>query len=85
MKNKAYEKFWAANKVHYGRCASGELQPEKTAHISLRHRWFPREMTPEKRAKKFHTDDAQYPLLCTASDWLKICFIQSEAVPRFGL
>ena len=85
MKNKAYEKFWAANKVHYGRCASGELQPEKTVHISLRHRWFPREMTPEKRAQKFHTDDAQYPLLCTASDWLKICFIQSEAVPRSGL
>ena len=26
MKNKGYAKFWAANKVHYGRCASGVLR-----------------------------------------------------------
>ena len=32
--------------------------PEKTADISRRHHWFPREMTSEKRAQKFHTDDA---------------------------
>ena len=25
MKNNGYTKFWGANKVHYGRCASGEL------------------------------------------------------------
>ena len=31
---------------------------EKTADISRRHHWFPREMTSEKRAQKFHTDDA---------------------------
>ena len=24
MKNKGYAKFWGANKVHYGRCASEE-------------------------------------------------------------
>ena len=24
MKNKGYAKFWGANEVHYGRCASGE-------------------------------------------------------------
>ena len=23
MKNKGYAKFWWANKVHYGKCASG--------------------------------------------------------------
>ena len=33
-------------------------QPEKTADISRRHHWSPREMTSEKRAQKFHTDDA---------------------------
>ena len=31
---------------------------EKTADISRRHHWFPREMTSEKQAQKFHTDDA---------------------------
>ena len=25
MKNKGYAKFWGANKVHYGKCASGVL------------------------------------------------------------
>ena len=24
MKNDGYAKFWGANKLHYGRCASGE-------------------------------------------------------------
>ena len=34
---------------------------EKTAEISRRHHWFPREMTSDKRAKKFHTDDVSLP------------------------
>ena len=37
------------------------LQPEKTADIWLRYHWFPRQMTSEKRAQKFHTDDASLP------------------------
>ena len=37
------------------------LWPEKTANISRRHQRFPREMTSEKRAQKFHTDDASLP------------------------
>ena len=32
--------------------------PEKTADIWRRQHWFAREMTSEKRAQKFHTDDA---------------------------
>ena len=33
--------------------------PEKTAaDILRRQNWFPHEMTPEKQAQKFHTDDA---------------------------
>ena len=32
--------------------------PEKTADIWRRYHWFPRQMTSEKRAQKFHTDDA---------------------------
>ena len=31
--------------------------PEETADISRRHNWFPREMTSEERAEKFHDDD----------------------------
>ena len=54
--------------------------PEKTGDISRRHQQFLREMTSEKRAKKFDTDD----LWDNASDWLEICFNQSEALPRSG-
>ena len=32
--------------------------PEKTADISRHQHWFPREMTSERQAQKFHTDDA---------------------------
>ena len=38
-----------------------QLQPEKTAAIWRRCHWFPRQMTSEKRALKFHTDDATLP------------------------
>ena len=46
-------------------------QPEKTADMSWRHHCFPREVTSEKRALKFHTDDASLPRsgLCS-SFWL---------------
>ena len=36
-------------------------QPEKTVDISRRHHWFLREITSEKRAQKFHTDDMSLP------------------------
>ena len=32
LKNKGYAKFWGANKVHYGRCASGELCTNNLGH-----------------------------------------------------
>ena len=35
--------------------------PEKTANISRRHHWFLCEVMSEKRAQKFHTDDASLP------------------------
>ena len=41
----------------------------KTADTSQRHHWFSREMTTEERAQKFHTDEAHYPDLGSASDW----------------
>ena len=31
--------------------------PDKTADISRRYHWFPREMKAEEVAQKFHTDD----------------------------
>ena len=49
---------------------------EKTADISRRHHRFPLEMTSEKRAQKFHTDDASPADLGSASDWLKIGFLR---------
>ena len=36
-------------------------QPEKTTGISRRHYRFPHEMTSEKRAKKFHTENTSLP------------------------
>ena len=42
--------------------------PEKTADIWRRYHWFSRQMTSEKRAQKFHTDDADYPYLGSSSD-----------------
>ena len=41
-----------------------------------RYHWFSRKMTSEKRAQKFHTDDASLPRS-------RKCF-QSEAPPRYG-
>ena len=43
------------------------MKPEKTVDILRRYRWFPREMTFEKRAQKFHTDDASLPRF----DWMR--------------
>ena len=42
--------------VSYGKKIACE-----TADISRRHHWFPGEMTSEKRAQKFHIDDASLP------------------------
>ena len=43
------------------------MKPEKTVDILRRYHWFPREMTFEKRAQKFHTDDASLPRF----DWMR--------------
>ena len=43
------------------------MKPEKTVDILRRYRWFPREMMFEKRAQKFHTDDASLPRF----DWMR--------------
>ena len=40
---------------------SPSLILRKTADIPRRHRLFPREMTSEKRAQKFHTGDVTLP------------------------
>ena len=37
--------------------------PEKTADIWRRYHWFSRQMTSEKRAQKFDTDDASLPVV----------------------
>ena len=44
-----------------------QLLANETADISRRHWWFAREMTSEKQAQKFHTDDASFP-------WSGWCF-----------
>ena len=47
-------------------------QPDKTANICRRYHWFSRQMTSEKRAQKFHTDDVSLPRSrYSAFDWLK--------------
>ena len=52
-------------KLHFKKC-----QPEKTADIWRRYHWFPRQMTSEKRAQKFHTDDSSLSRSGQCSDWL---------------
>ena len=47
------------------------VSPEKTTNILPRHQLFLGEMMSEKRVRKLHTDDASYPDLGSASDWLK--------------
>ena len=37
--------------------------PEKTADIWRRYHWFSRQMTSEKRAQKFDTDDGSLPVV----------------------
>ena len=34
---------------------------EKTANVLQYHHWFPLEMTSEKQAQKFYTDDMSLP------------------------
>ena len=58
--------------------------PEKTPDISRLHRWFSGELTTDERAQKFHTLTCHYPNLASASDWLKICFNQSNALLGSG-
>ena len=49
-------------KQHWHPCSGPHMEwPEKTADIWRRYQWFPRQMTSEKQAQKFHTDDASLP------------------------
>ena len=54
------------------------VHPEKTANISRHHQWLTREMTSEKPAQKFRTND-----LGSVSDWMKQILNQSEALLSF--
>ena len=59
-------------------------KPEKTAGISLRHHWFPREMTSEKQAQKFHTNDGPLPRSGSASDCWKFASSNQKHYPDLG-
>ena len=62
-------------------------KPGKTADIWQRYHWFPRQMTSEKRAQKFHTDDASVPksrLLLIGGIKFPTQYGQSEALPTSG-
>ena len=48
-----------------------------------RYHWFPRQMPSEKRAQKFHTDDASLPDLGSASDWS--CRVENLIQPIRGM
>ena len=59
----------------------------ETADILRRHHCFPREMMSEKRAQKFHTDDASLPIwVVLLIGWIKFStqYDQSEALTRSG-
>ena len=57
---------------------------EKTAYISQRHHWFPREMTFEQRLQNSIQMTRHYPHVGGAFDWLKQIFNQSDSLPRSG-
>ena len=57
------------------------VQPEKTADIWRRYHWFPRQITSEKRAQKFHTYDASLP----RADALSVCGETSGSVAKCRL
>ena len=64
MKNKVMQNFGGQI-----RCIIGDVQVvncslSKQPTFREATRWFPCEMTPEKRAQKYYTDDAKYPILC---------------------
>ena len=91
----ATEQMWTTWQKNIGRgaavlcrkyCFPGS--PEKTADISRRHHWFPRQMTSEKQAQKFHTDDVTL-LSSIKCFWLVeenfphcMTHDQSEALPK---
>ena len=55
----------------------------KKPDISKSHHWFPREISFEERAQKFHAD-LRVSLLVIRRAEREICFKQSKAVARFG-
>ena len=58
---------------------------EKTAAISRRYHWFPREMASEQRVQKFPTDEASVPRhLGSAYDWLKRGTTNQRQNPDLG-
>ena len=66
--NGFYEAKGVAGKYSCHPCSKQQQQQqlrkyylEKTADIWRRYHWFPREVTSEKPAQKFHTDDASLP------------------------
>ena len=59
------------------------LWSEKTAEFLWRHHWFYREMTSEKRAQKFHTDDVSLSTsFLIGHSARKIYFNQWAVVPQ---
>ena len=58
-------------------------QAGKTADISWSKHWFPGDMRSEwNKRRNSILMMCHHPYLGSASDWLKICFIQSEAISR---
>ena len=57
-------------------------EKKKIADIWRRYHWFPRQKTLKNERRNSILIPRHYPDLSTASDWLKICFIQSEALPK---
>ena len=55
------------------------LKHDKKADNSRHHHWYPREMASEKQVQKFHTDNAHYPDLDSASDWS--CYMRNLLQP----
>ena len=47
------------------------IYPDKTADVSPRHHWFPREMTSEQASANSILMTCRYPDVSSDFDWLK--------------
>ena len=75
IENNAYAKFWGANKVHYGRCESGEfldlLQVDLTSFLASGASFISREAAKRAADEGLFWKSMQFHTTSTQATWQK--------------